>query len=273
MNVRPYSPSALLCLACVLGFGVASAQTAPPPVASPLPNLLNTDTYNASLAALTQLLVLAVLLENAFALLFNWRVFLTYFSLRGVRTIIMIVISLVVVLQFNLDIVASLIAVYRSNPATTVADGSGWLSKLITAMIVAGGSAGVNNILAALGYRNDRAETEEKRRPPKDQAWISVRAQRENAQGPIWVQVVESKVLDSATATISGTLGTRVPNLLELLWRNRDRFPANGGHVVRPNVSYEISLKSQDREGKPLDVPVGVYAFTPGAIVDFDVKI
>lgn len=51
--------------------------------------------YEKSLAALTMLLVLAVLLENAFSVIFNWRVFLTYFSLRGVKTIVMVTVSLI----------------------------------------------------------------------------------------------------------------------------------------------------------------------------------
>src|SRR5262245_36833597 len=44
--------------------------------------------YKSSLAALTMLFVVAVLVESALNPIFNWRVFLTYFSSTGVKTII-----------------------------------------------------------------------------------------------------------------------------------------------------------------------------------------
>ena len=46
---------------------------------------------------------MAVLLENAFSIIFNWRVFLTYFSLRGMKTLVMIIVSFIVVAVFNID--------------------------------------------------------------------------------------------------------------------------------------------------------------------------
>jgi hypothetical protein len=50
--------------------------------------------YGKSGAALTMLFVIAVLLESAFAVIFEWRVFLAYFSVRGIKPIIMIAASL-----------------------------------------------------------------------------------------------------------------------------------------------------------------------------------
>jgi hypothetical protein len=78
------------------------AGKAEPPAVTPAPTgtteavdaegpgiaLGNNEVFQKSFAALTMLFVLAVLLENAFALLFNWRVFQAYFSARGVRTLI-----------------------------------------------------------------------------------------------------------------------------------------------------------------------------------------
>jgi hypothetical protein len=266
--MNPRNLMLMVCFVMVLTFahGVAVAQGTTPP-----PNLLNPKQLEASFAALTQLFVLAVLLENAFALLFNWRVFLAYFSLRGVRSIIMVVVAYLVVTQFHLDIVASLIAVYRSTPEATVSPSSEFLSTLITSLIVAGGSAGVNNVLSALGYRTDRSQAEQSPQPPNDQAWISLRVQRKAAVGPIWVQVVE--VNEPPIATISGTVGTDAPRLRELLLRNRDRFPANGGYVVKPGVTYKITVESRTSSSFVVTASVGSYAFTPRAVVDFEVTI
>jgi hypothetical protein len=116
--------------------------------------------YEKSLAALTMLFVIAILLENAFAIIFNWRVFLAYFSSRGVKTIVMIVGSLIVVNVFDVDIVASLISAYKA-----AAEPSGPVSKFITALILAGGSTGVYNRMYALGYRSERREAELNAKP------------------------------------------------------------------------------------------------------------
>ena len=79
----------------------------------PAISLGKTEIYEPSLKALTMLFVIAVLLESAFALLFSWRVFLTYCSVSGVKTIVMLFIAWVVVYSYDVDILASLINVYR----------------------------------------------------------------------------------------------------------------------------------------------------------------
>src|SRR6516225_10013948 len=97
---RTGGPTMLKCLfattaavACWLASvtGGLSATTSPNPLG------LSDTVYSTSLSVLTMLFVVALLLESAFSTIFNWRVFLTYFSTRGVKTIIMIVISLIIV--------------------------------------------------------------------------------------------------------------------------------------------------------------------------------
>ena len=74
--------------------------------------VLDTEAFSRSLTALTMLLVVALLIENALAIIFGWRVFLAYFSLRGVRTIIAIAVSWLVVVTFKFDILGALIHEY-----------------------------------------------------------------------------------------------------------------------------------------------------------------
>jgi hypothetical protein len=141
----------------------------------------NDQIYRKSLAALTMLFVIAVLLENALSVIFNWRVFLAYFSVRGAKTIIMIVISLLIVNAFGLDVMASLIAAYKSpsNAPVNPASISGPVSLFVTALILAGGSSGVNKIMTALGFRNDHREEDVTPRPPINKACVAVRVNRQ----------------------------------------------------------------------------------------------
>lgn len=228
------------------------------------------EVFQKSFSALTMLFVLAVLLENAFALLFNWRVFQAYFSARGVRTLVMFAVSLLLVYQLPIDIVAGLIAAYTNG----VAPDSGPLTKVVTALILAGGSSGVHNLMYALGYRSERAELEEPR-PPKDKAWVAVRVKRRLAEREIVVRIREVGGAGAdAPAPIAGMIASRGPSLLGLLLRDRSRFPQNGGYTLLPNTLYEITVEGRDANGDriaPLDAKPIVLA--PGAILDLEVTL
>lgn len=238
--------------------------------------------YSASAKSLTILFVTAVVLESAFAVIFNWRVFLAYFDTKGVKTIVMIAVSLLVVWIFNLDVVATLIAAYtlpatggdQATLAAEVAKNSGPISILITAFVLAGGSSGIHNIMYALGFRSSR-DTDITPKPPRDEAWVSIRVRRLNAAAP--VQVAVSKVDATPDGVVppalAGTIRFRRPTLAELLFRNVDRFPQNGGYVVEPNQIYRIEVEASDGNGKLLDRFDRYYKFAPRAIVDFDVQI
>jgi len=228
----------------------------------------NPDIYEKSLKALTMLFVIAVLLESAFALLFSWRVFLTYFSLTGVKTIIMFAISLTVVWVFKVDILATLISVYRSEEVQSLV-----VSKVITAMILAGGSAAVNKVFVALGFRSIPLPPPEVK-PPETRAWVAVLVTQKESTGIVHV---ETKDIGAAgpddPAPIAGTACGRTPNLLALLLRNPNRFPPNGGREVIPGHVYEISVAGKDRDGNPKRALIGKFVFANRAIVDFDATL
>lgn len=229
--------------------------------------------YKASLGALTTLFVVAVMLETAMALLLNWVGFLAYFSRRAVRPLVMLVASAVVVFVFKLDIVASLISIYKGTPAEA-AGSSGIPSMLLTAMILAGGSAGVRGMMSALGFRLDQPSDQP---PPlsSKEAWLSVVVTNIPRGGKkIHVRI---KPLGDAPADmkpIAGTLGAEHPRLKHLLCRNRDRFPSNGGHVLEANKLYEISVTEDDAasgESRKIMPPTN-HVFAPRAIVDLEVS-
>jgi len=246
----------------------AGSNTAAPPPPSNQ-EWLNNDIYARSAVALTMLFVLAVLLENAFSVIFNWRVFLTFFSLGGVKTIIMIAISYALVVGCRIDIVAALIKAYTDNASI-----GSFPTRFITALILAGGSAGVYNIMRGLGYRSGDREEIVNPRPPKDKAWVAVWATRKDSEGEIFVTVRKIGAADDKSpAPIAGMIQMRRPSLIELILRNRNRFPQNGGYTVAPKTVYEITVESKDREGHPIKRLGEQYVFAEGAIVDFNVVL
>lgn len=259
--------------------GVLAEAATPTPRPNPLG--LNDIVYSTSLSVLTMLFVVALLLESAFSTIFNWRVFLTYFSTRGVKTIIMIVVSFIVVYVFNFDVMATLIAAFKLPPELPAGETkeialakliqSGPTSKFITSLILAGGSAGIYNLLVALGFRSPR-EAAVDPKPPAGQAWVAVRVKRVNAVGPVNVVVAEQKGdMPTGLLQIAGSIRFTRPALRELLLRNVDRFPQNGGYVVKPNTAYIIKVEGRDEAGNKIPGLDGTYAFAERAIVDFEV--
>ena len=140
-------------------------------------NLPGDNVYDASLKAITILLVVAVLLESALAVIFNWRVFRAYFSVAGLKTLISFVVSLFIVQGFGLDIMSRLLSVYEQGDFQ-----SNLGTQLLTALIIAGGSSGVNKLLVAFGYR-DNSVPRTPRRPRQGQGLdFSARTQEAGAQ-------------------------------------------------------------------------------------------
>jgi hypothetical protein len=242
-------------------------------------SLNNDQIYQKSLAALTMAFVIAVLLENAFSVIFNWRVFLVYFSLAGVKTIIMIAISLLIVNAFGIDVMASLIAAYKSPPPPGAPIDpdfiSGFVSRFVTALILAGGSTGVNRIMVALGFRSNSREEEVAPRPPNNKAWVAVLVTRERAVSEAVVMIKEIGAADAnSPSPIAGVVGFKRAGLGSLIFRSTNRFPPNGGYTVSPNVVYSIRVEAEDAQGKTLSaLDSQTYVFAPGAIVDFAVKL
>lgn len=231
----------------------------------------NNEIYSKSLAALTMLLVLAILLENALAVIFNWRLFLTYFSAKGTRTLIMIAAAWLLVAGLHIDIIASLMDVYLETAVR-----SGVETQFLTALILAGGSSGVYSIMKVLGYRQDVPQDVIAPKPPPTKAWLAVRTRRVNARGPILVKVKEVTPLPKdVPSPIAGVVGGgRVP-LGDIFFRNPNRFPQSGGYTLDANKLYEVTVEGEDGNGQPIVKPDGnrLYVFAPGAIVDLEVNI
>lgn len=289
---------AVLCLAAALGLGTAQAQIAAPapplqdgvvtfsPPATPVPQpapdaggLTGEAQDRAEAADLSELeyetifrilfgvLAIAVVLESALAVLFGWRVFQNHFSSRGLRTPVAVIVGWLVAHGLKFDVVASLYqALYGGQGEVSPLGG---LGVFITGLVLAGGSAGVNNILRALGFRRIGPAEGATPRPAATEAWFSVTLQRKDAVGPVQVLLVG----DAGPAVLVGMITgkTPPPPWAADFVSNDVRFPPVAGHVLSPGATYTLRLAGADKAGAPIQKDWG--PFTPGAGAIIDVAL
>jgi hypothetical protein len=222
--------------------------------------------------ALVQLFVLAVLLESALALLFNWRPFVVYLDGRAVKPLVSFIAALVVVWTFRTDIFAELLKAYGGDLS-----GSGLtVSRILEAMVLAGGSSGVNTMLRGLGFRAiPTAERQQEQRPPPDKAWLAVRLHGNPAQLTVLVELADISTAAAKAApqfSIAGTItgSTRKSGVASFFLRDFGRFPPAQGFAVVPDKTYLVQVRLQD--GAAGQDPKEV-RLAPGAIVDLDFTI
>jgi hypothetical protein len=224
--------------------------------------------YSGAIKAIFVLFVLAIVIESTLAVVFNWRPFVETFNARAVRPLIAVAVAFAVVKIFNLDITTKLINATTTeppqDPSTT--------GLILTALVIAGGSAAVNHMLVALGYRELKTpETAPK--PPPTRAWLAVRAKRVKA-APGDIEVFLGKPsgiagLPPRVGTIPGNSGSGV---LAYFLSDRGRFPPYGGFEVDPaSGPYSVVLRS--RGPKPAEVTWGPEDVAAGAIVDITLEI
>ncbi|WP_299818374.1 hypothetical protein [uncultured Roseibium sp.] len=227
------------------------------------------EIYNESFKAVFVLFIIAVLVESGLQLIFRWRPYLRQFDTSSANAVIAFAFSLTLVLMFNLDVVTNLFNIYTqpANPEQNTPPG-----YILTAMIIAGGSAGVNRILRALGFRPIEPPAEIKGPKNEEEAWISVTLTRENAAGP--VDVLFGKEGEAAViGTIAGD-GKMSP-LKSLFFRNKSRFPPSGGYSVPVGGPYVIKVQAPDPADpkKKIDASWGSNRIGKRAVIDLNLKL
>lgn len=241
---------------------------------------VSSTALESSFQILVAAFVIALLLESAFALLFNWRVFQAFLNGKAARTPIMLLGAWLVVHKFDFDLMTSLIQAYR--PIGGAATGS-WFTELLSAMILAGGSVGVNKILVTLGFRSLVKDDEV---PPKlddTQAWVSIEVAPKKRGDKVRVAITEVTPAAGVICTTTvGVAGSQKPTLRGLLLGENYRVPRAGGMRVETAKYYTITLHdltnggSYDVTGETLQAinpnPT-TFRFGPRAFVDFRVKI
>jgi hypothetical protein len=190
---------------------------------------------------LLMILVLAILLETGLSTLFNWRLFLLYGEGRGIKVPIAVAVAYLFVNQFNIDAIAEILSSFSGN---TYPPGTG--GKILTALIIAGGSSAVFSIFERFGIRNplERRETAEKMRK----------------KSHLKVQVTRDKVSRSQPITVK--IDEEIVGVIEA---NRNRFGGIVGYEIPPG-ELKLEISGLDDQGNKIPatrtVPVA-----PGATV------
>lgn len=225
----------------------------------------STELYEASFKAIFVLFILAVVVESGLQLIFRWRPYLRTFNTASVNTIVALAFSLFFVSLFDLDIVTKLVNAYTA-PANTHANSP--VGLFLTAMIIAGGSAGVNRLFRAFGFRPITPPAEIAGPRDETQAWVSVTLRRDKAVGAVDVLFGEAGK-EAVIGTISGTSSKNPAK--NLFFRDNGRFPRSGGYTVTVAENCALKLVGKDETGKVLPSrPWGPYDIGPRAIIDVE---
>lgn len=219
---------------------------------------------------LGRLLVVATILESALAIVFQWRVFRTLFNARAVKAPITVLAALVVVSTGPYDPFQDILKEAR---ATTAVNGN-WATCLMSAFILAGGTAGVNRLLRALGFRAASDDVSLPVPRSDEEAWISVTVRSgTSARLTKSVQVLIEPLPESSPqgSTLVAILDTRSRwrAAADAMLARSNRYPPSGGYVVRASQDYVISVHPDGSE--PTELFKG--RFAPRAVVDFHVNL
>jgi hypothetical protein len=139
----------------------------------------------------------------------------------------------------------------------------------LTAMVIAGGSAGVNRLFQQLGFRPVGPGTPPPPSLDETQAWVAVSILRDKAVGSVDVQL---------NSEVAGTISGSSPKgrFLRYFVRDKGRHPQTGGRTVKAGETYEIVVVGYDAAGNavtPQPPKWGPHKIAPRAIVDVEFKV
>lgn len=244
----------LFVVIAVLAAGTAHAQN------------LSGGVYSESAKGLFALFAIALVLESALHLVFSWRPFIATLDGQAVKPLVSFAVALVVVWTSGLDIVADLIKSYLTAPP-----GDGFPGRVLTAMVLAGGSSGVNRLMQSLGIRPTSAQQSPPAPVvPSNVAWLSVVVHRGDAKGSVTVLVAQTDAsAPDPTEFVLGILpaGPDPWPLLRFFIRRRDRAPPENGHRLVPGT-YAVRLV--DNTGIKSAATWGPFGIAAGTMVDVD---
>ena len=221
-------------------------------------------TYDQSLRAIFVLFVLAVVLESSLAVIFNWRPFVETFNARAVRPVISFLVAYVFVILFELDLMTKLVNVIK--PSNYPPNPSG---QLLTALMLAGGSAAVNNVLVGLGFRQQRTPATAVPKPPPTQGWIAVRIDRKQAVGPVSVFLGPPPAA-GAKPPLVAVLDKPSRRGFRYFLADPGRFPNTGGYPIAANTVVVLHVDGVDRAKAAVHEEWGPTTIGGGAVIDLD---
>ena len=242
--------------------GVTGQSSADPGAAAGFPP----GTYDQSLKAIFVLFALAVVLESSLAVLFNWRPFVETFNSRAVRPLISFVVAFVFVRLFELDLMTKLVNVIQ--PANHPPNTSG---QLLTALMLAGGSAAVNNVMVGLGFRQQRTPETAVPKPPPTHGWIAVSVDAKKGAGPVSVYLGSAPAGGGMPPLVT-VLHSSSKRGLRYFLADPGRFPRTGGYAVAAGTEVEVHLEALDAGNQKLHAKWGPHTIAGGAIIDLHLR-
>ena len=213
---------------------------------------------------------LAAVIEAALAVIFAWPVFLDRINRRNAKMPISLVVSGIVAWGFDLQLVHKLAAAFGAGSGQNL---PGEFDALLSALILAGGAAGVRNLMVSLGLATPTAELEKPAKPPSNRAWLSVRDERSSKDTPltIWLETSDSsgkKIAPFIVGAIAAGNHAR-SGLARIFLTDRSRFPVIAGYAVDVGKAYDIHVVQGSTAPAAASTPRWKdYAFGEGAIVD-----
>jgi hypothetical protein len=234
------------------------------------------DVVRRAFTILMTALVLALLLEQAFALLFNWRLFVELVVGKAWRTPIMFAAAYALSRQMDIDLVRDLTNAYgavQTHRGDTLSHG-------LTAAILAGGSVGINHLLISLGFRSQLRPDVALKPLDATQAWLAIRI--DGAAAGVKICIDDTAPSTDQLPALAGTVATvsSGPRLRHLFFPDHARFPRSGGYLVSTAKAYRISVltaegKFIDMDGNPVACADAVPAcrFASRAVVDLQIRV
>ena len=227
---------------------VADPLPAPPNVANN-PNSTPPDAYQSITNTLAMVFILAVLIEVGLAVLFRWRTFLRVAEGKiGWKVPIAFGVSYIVVLSHGIDLPADVVGAFNKGAST-----GNPVGEMISALIIAGGSASVNGVFQKLGWRNPVLQQDKlKQDREKTHAWLVLTVTRAGGSSSIGKQL---------TVTLDKKAFGTIPS-------DQDKFGAATLQFVAPG-SHEIGISWMDGQGNKAEAtPKQVTAVAGAPLVE-----
>lgn len=226
--------------------------------------------YEAAFKILFAAFVMAAVIEWALSVIFNWRWFLVIFDAKGLKSIITLFVSFMIVYSFDLDVVRELINVLRNATYPSSVP-----TKLLSALVIAGGSAGVNSLMVTLGMRSVRTAATLQDKPPPTKAWLAVQGYR-STPAVVTVDVGIKKDGETTFKLLGKLSGLRRTGAFHWpIFRDQSRLPSYGGMYVEPGVGFTVELQGKDDNDGAIGAPktFGPYSPAQGAIIDIEATL
>ena len=244
-----------------------TANTGETPKRSPTSGF-SEEAYPEAFKALFLLFVVAIVLESALAILFNWRPFVETFNSRAVKPVVSMAFALALVYMFKIDLVTALAKLI--SPNVPALDQTG---RILTAMVIAGGSAAVNNLMVGLGFRQQRTPEQVAPKPPRDTGWISVSIVRtDKIKGPVTVAIGVADATGKKVPVVASLEHSASGRFYRYFFRDRGRFPGSGGYAVAKGEEVTVKVSALKANATNSDDTIekkwGPNVIADGAIID-----